>query len=204
MLTIDLKKELKRLYTAAANHPVLLEIPPMPYLMINGEGNPNTAPVYQEAVSALYGLVYTLKFMLKKRGELEFNVMALEGLWWVDHMAEFSIERKDDWKWTMMIVLPELITPEQVEEARAEVLRKKGEPLVQQVRLETYDEGYSAQVMHIGSYAAEGPTIAALHQFFHEKGFAPNGKHHEIYLGDPRRTAPEKLRTILRQPVKRL
>jgi hypothetical protein len=118
-------------------------------------------------------------------------------------MAEFSIERKNDWLWTMMIVLPDIITPEHAEEARAEALRKKGEPLISQVRIETYDEGYSAQVMHFGSYSAEGPTIAALHEFIHNQGFALRGKHHEIYMGDPRRSAPEKLRTILRQPVKR-
>jgi hypothetical protein len=202
MLTLDLKKELKKLYTASAS-PILIEVPPLPYLMIDGAGDPNTAPVYQQALSALYGMAYTLKFMLKKRGEVDFNVMGLEGLWWVENMAEFSIERKNDWLWTMMIVLPDIITPEHAEEARAEALRKKGEPLISQVRIETYDEGYSAQVMHFGSYLAEGPTIAALHEFIHNQGFALRSKHHEIYMGDPRRSAPEKLRTILRQPVKR-
>jgi hypothetical protein len=203
MLTLDLKTELKKLYTAAANNPTLLEVPPLPFLMIDGSGDPNKNPVYEETLSALYGLAYTLKFMLKKRGELDFNVMALEGLWWAENMAEFSTESKGNWLWTMMIVMPELVSLEHVEKARAEVLRKKGSPLVKNIRLETFDEGYSAQVLHLGPYSAEGPTVANLHEFILSREFERHGKHHEIYLGDPRRSAPEKLRTIIRQPVRR-
>ncbi len=201
MLTIDLKKQLKP-YLSPGAQPQIVDVPEMPFLMIDGAGDPNTAPAYAEAVSALYTLAYTLKFALKKGpAQIDFPVMASEGLWWMENMAEFSLARKADWLWTMMIVLPEQVTPEMVEAARAEGLKKKGIEALKRVRLERYPEGLSAQVMHTGPYAAEAPTIRMLHEFIAAQGHSLRGKHHEIYMGDPRRTAPEKLKTIIRQPV---
>ena len=203
MQTLDLKKELKLLYAALPGKVMLLDVPPMNFLMIDGTGNPNTAPAYAEAVQALYTLAYTIKFSLKKAGHRRLPRDGLEGLWWMEDMAQFSLARKDDWLWTMMIMQPEVVTPQVVEAARAEAQKKKPSPALANVRLERYAEGPCAQIMHIGPYAAEAPTIQHLHAFIAESGFQLRGKHHEIYLGDPRRTAPEKLKTILRQPVKR-
>ncbi|MEN6409252.1 MAG: GyrI-like domain-containing protein [Anaerolineaceae bacterium] len=154
-----------------------------------------------DALQALYGLSYTLKFQIKKDLELDYTVMGLEGLWWVPDMNDFTVDNKDAWLWTMMIRQPDQVTPEQFERARVDVIKKKGEGSYNQVRLERFEEGLCAQVMHIGPYAAEAPTIQALHAFIAAAGRTRRGKHHEIYLGDPRRTDPAKLRTILRQPA---
>jgi hypothetical protein len=145
-------------------------------------------------------VAYGLKFALKKRGAEDYAVMPLEGLWWSDDMATFSVGRKDDWRWTMMIAQPVDAPPDLLAAVVADVARKKT-PAAQQVRLETYHEGLAAQIMHLGPYAAEGPTIARLHAFIAGQGYQRAGKHHEIYLGDPNRTAPERLRTVLRQPI---
>ena len=147
-------------------------------------------------------MVQELKFTLKKRGEADFNVMGSEGLWWVPDMTQFSPERKDDWLWTMMIVMPGFIQPAQVEEAR-ELALKKGAQAAKNIRLETFAEGLSAQILHIGPYDLEAPNIEKLHAFIHSGGYEFNGKHHEIYMGDPRKTAPEKWRTIIRQPIRK-
>ena len=206
MITIDLRKQFKHLYQPSTKKFSIVEVPPMNFLMIDGTGNPNTSQDYRAALEALYGLSYTLKFGLKlgKYGKQEYNypVMALEGLWWMDDMREFSVARKDDWKWTMMMMQPDIITPEQVELARADLIKKKNPVAAPKIRFECYDEGLSAQIMYFGPYADEGPTIQRLHAFIHESGHQLRGKHHEIYLGDPRRTAPEKLKTVIRQPMK--
>jgi hypothetical protein len=205
MKKLDLKKELKPLYTAKSV-PHLLDIPVMNFLMIDGAGNPNTASVYHEAVQALYAVAYTLKFKVKKEQAVDYPVMALEGLWWMEKMAEFSIERKDDWKWTMMISTPDFITAEMVAAAKAEAARKKDLPALGKLRFEKFHEGRAAQIMHLGPYADEAPTIQRLHDFIHAQGLSFDGawqKHHEIYLSDPRRSAPEKMKTIIRQPVKK-
>jgi len=128
-------------------------------------------------------------------------VMALEGLWWADDLRAFSSARKDEWKWTAMIMQPDIITPELVELARADLIEKKNPAAAPKIRLEAYHEGLSAQIMYFGPYADEGPTIQRLHDFIHESGHQLRGKHHEIYVGDPRRTAPEKLKTVIRQPM---
>ena len=203
MQTLDLKKELKLLYAALPGKCMLVDVPPLNFLMIDGAGNPNTAPAYAEAVQALYTLAYTLKFSLKKAGIADYPVMASEGLWWMEDMTQFSVERKDDWLWTMMIMQPEVVTPQAFAAARAEAEKKKPNPALARVRLERYAEGLSAQIMHIGPYAAEAPTIQHLHAFIAESGYALRGKHHEIYLGDPRRSEPAKLKTIIRQPVQK-
>ncbi|HOA25424.1 MAG TPA: GyrI-like domain-containing protein [Aggregatilineales bacterium] len=204
MAKIDLKRELKHLYAPSAKEVAFVEVPPMQYLMVDGAGDPNTAPAYEEAVEALYAVAYAVKFAVKKADPArDYAVMPLEGLWWAEDMTAFNAERKGDWLWTMMIMQPEWVTAAIVEQAVAEAGRKKDLPALPKLRFETYDEGYSAQIMHIGPYSAEGPTIARLHAAIEEAGCALRGKHHEIYLGDPRRTAPEKLKTIIRQPVSR-
>jgi len=202
MAKIDLKKDLKHLYNPPIKAPVLVDVPPLAFLMIDGQGDPNTAKAYVEAIEALYALSYTLKFMLKKGAAgMDYTVMPLEGLWWVEDMRDFSTENKGAWQWTAMIMQPEFVTPDHVEQALQEARRKKDLPALGSIRLEIYHEGLAAQIMHIGPYAAEAPTIARLHAFISESGHTLRGKHHEIYLGDPRRTAPEKLRTVIRQPI---
>jgi hypothetical protein len=202
MKKVDLRKQLKHLYTASAKEPALVEVPKMNFLMVDGAGDPNTAPEFQQAVEALYGVAFTLKFMLKKRGEADYTVMGLEGLWWAEDMREFSVEDKSNWKWTLMIAQPDFVTREHYAEALAQVRAKKDSPALAKIRFGAFEEGLCAQVMHLGPYSEEGPTIARLHQFIAESGHRLRGKHHEIYLSDPRRSAPEKMRTILRQGVR--
>ncbi len=204
MTKIDYKKELKHLYNPSAKEVMIVDVPEMNFLMIDGTGNPNSAPEYQQAIEALYSIAYTLKFMLKK-GEiaLDYGVMPLEGLWWTSDMAQFSVNNKEIWEWTAMIMEPEEVTEALFSQALEEVGKKKNLSVLSKVGLERYHEGLSAQIMHIGPYAAEGPTIAKLHRFFEENGYSLRGKHHEIYLSDPRKSAPEKMRTIIRQPIER-
>ena len=201
MEKFDFKKTLKHLYAPSAKTPELIEVPDMNFLMIDGEGNPNTSEPYQQAVEALYGLSYTIKFAVKKEQSIDYSVFPLEGLWWAEDMDAFLRDDRKDWRWTMMIAQPEFVTPVQVESAIVDVRRKKGSAALDLVRFQPYAEGLSAQVMHLGPYADERPTIERLHQFIADQGYSLRGLHHEIYLGDPRRTAPEKLKTILRQPV---
>lgn len=203
MSKIDLKKELKHLYHPSAREVSVVDVPPLNFLMIDGAGDPNVSLEYQQAMDALFSLSYALKFRIKKSMGVDYTVMPLEGLWWTDDPSQFSMNNKEAWKWTAMIMQPEYVTLELLEEALAEVRRKKGLPALERVRFETYHEGLSAQIMHIGPYAAEEPTIAKLHSFIRDNGYELNGKHHEIYLSDPRRTAPEKLRTVLRQPIRK-
>jgi hypothetical protein len=201
MLKHDLKRELKHLYSASTKAVEVVDVPPMNYLMIDGSGDPNTAQEYQDAVSALYNVAYTLKFALKKREGLDYPVMALEGLWWVEDLSKLDMDDKSNWLWTMMIVQPDFVTQAVFESAVDDLRKKKNPPLLDRVRLESYHEGLSAQILHIGPYAAEQPTIERLYAYMSEHGYVHNGKHHEIYLGDPRRSTPEKLRTIIRQPI---
>lgn len=199
---LDLKQDFNSLYQVPTKKVVLVDIPALTYLMIDGKGNPNISQDYQVALNALYKMAFTLKFMIKKEMSIDYPVMPLEGLWWTDDTLHFSMDAKDTWYWTMMIMQPSCVTVELVEQAR-EQLQRKDVPSLEKIRLEGLREGLSAQIMHMGPYAAEGPTIARLHDFIRENGYALEGRHHEIYLGDPRRAAPEKLRTIIRQPVKR-
>ena len=202
MAKIDLKKELKHLYRASAKTPTIVNVPPMNFIMIDGSGDPNTAPEFQEALEALIPLAYTLKFKLKKGDAgVDFAVMPLEGLWWVEGMEGFSPDDKSNWKWTLMMMQPEWVTADMFAQAVEEVKGKKNPLALPRVRFGPYHDGLSAQIMHIGPYSEEGPTVAKLHAFIEESGHKPRGKHREIYLGNPQRTAPEKLRTIIRQPI---
>ena len=202
MAKLDFKKELKHLYRASAKKVSLVEVPPMNFLMIDGHGDPNTSPEYAEAIEALYAVAYALKFKVKREQGIDYVVMPLEGLWWTDDPAQFDMDNRDIWKWTAMIMQPECVTAEMYRDAVAEVRKKKALSALDKMRFETYYEGLSVQILHIGPYSEEGPTIAKLHNYIEEHGYRLNGKHHEIYLSDPRRTAPERLKTILRQPVR--
>ena len=203
MTKIDFKKELKHLYKPSAKKVEIVDVRQMNFLMIDGKGDPNTSQEFQDAVEALYSLSYTLKFMIKKGGlKVDFGVMPLEGLWWTDDMSQFSTENKDNWKWTLMIMQPEYVTAELFNEAVEQVKKKKNPPALSKVRFEVFSEGKAAQIIHIGPFSEEGPTIKKVHSFIQENGCKLSGKHHEIYLSDIRKAAPEKWKTIIRQPMK--
>ena len=189
------------LYRGRPGHPELVDVPPATFLMIDGQGDPNTSERYASVIQALYSAAYTLKFALKKATGRDERVAPLEGLWWGAESEGFAESSKDRWSWTMMIRLPEGVPAPVIDEALAGAAAKKPELPIGRLRVERFTEGRAAQVMHIGPYAAEQPTIAALHEFIAAQGFRLTGKHHEIYLGDPRRAAPGKLKTLIRQPV---
>lgn len=203
MKTIDLKKSLKPFYTASASKPAIVDVPALKTLMVDGKGDPNS-PAFEEAVGSLYSVAYMLKFAFKKDKAIDYPVMALEGLWSADDPAAFMSAKRDEWKWTIFIVLPDVVTKEDVAEAVAAAKKKAKFPRFPEVRFEKFAEGKAAQVMHVGPYSAEGPTIERLHKFIADQGYRLRGRHHEIYFGDPRRSAPEKLKTIIRHPVERV
>ncbi|HWR07600.1 GyrI-like domain-containing protein [Sporomusa sp.] len=198
---IDYKKELKELYLASSKACSITTVPAMNFLMIDGRGNPNNSLEFQNAVEALFSVAYTLKFMIKKIANIDYGVMPLEGLWWCDDMEQFSIENKDIWKWTLMIMQPSHITRELFSEAAEKVSKEKGLVAVDKVNFGTYEEGKAAQILHIGPFSGEGPTVAKLHTFISDNQYQMNGKHHEIYLSDTRRGKPENWKTIIRQPI---
>jgi hypothetical protein len=199
----DFRKELKHLYVPSAKEFSIVDVPPMRYLMIDGSGNPNVSKEYKEAIEALYAVSYALKFTSKKELGKDYVVPPLEGLWWADDMSAFIRQAKGEWRWTMMIMQPEWITRTMIAKAVETVRAKKPIPGLSLLREEVLREGRSAQIMHIGPYADEAPVLARLHnEYLPQNGLVSNGKHHEIYIGDPRKTAPSKLKTVLRQPVK--
>jgi hypothetical protein len=199
---IDYKNELKHLYRPSAKKVEVVDVPAMKFLMIDGEGDPNTSQSFQNAIEALYPVSYALKFMVKK-GEIgvDYGVMPLEGLWWVDDMSSFSVENKAGWKWTLMIMQPDLVVEEMVKQAIEQVKLKKDPTALAQLRYETFGEGRVVQVMHIGPFSEEGPTVERVHAFIDDNDWKRRDKHHEIYLSDIRRANPEKWKTIIRQPV---
>jgi len=198
---LDYTRELRALY-APSREPVIVEVPELHYLMIDGHGDPNAAPEFSEAIGALYTLAYTLKFAIKRAQDgIDYRVMPLEGLFFAPDTATFPLREKSGWDWTLMIMQPQPVTAQTLGEARVSAMKRKPLDAIGRVRLELLAEGRAAQVLHIGPYAAEGPTIERLHCFIAEQGYRPAGRHHEIYLSDPARTAPEKLKTIVRQPV---
>lgn len=201
---LDFKKAYKAFYSPSTKRPEIIDVPPMAYLMIDGTGDPNTAPRFAQAIETLYGLAYTIKFGRKKAGAgPDFTIGPLEALWLADREGFDWSDRsaKAEWRWTAMLPMPDFIAKADLAKAATELAAKKPVTIAGEARLEVLKEGSVVQIMHIGPYDAEGPNIRRLHEAAAEAGRALRGQHHEIYLGDPRRTAPEKLKTILRQPV---
>jgi hypothetical protein len=201
MDAFDIKRERRDLYAPRAGEFALIEVPELSFLMVDGHGNPNTADAYREAVETLYSVSYAVRFAAKKELGRVHVVGPLEGLWWADDMDAFLTRSKDDWSWTLMIHQPDWITPELADAARAVAAKKKDLPALGRLRFERYHEGPSVQTLHIGSYDDEAPTIERMHEFAASQGLALRGKHHEIYLSDPRKVEAARLKTVLRQPV---
>ncbi len=202
MKKIDYKKELKYLYKPSPKIIAVVDVPKMNFLMIDGQGDPNISEEYSDAIAALYAVSYALKFMIKKGGmEIDYGVMPLEGLWWVDDMSQFCIEEKSSWKWTAMIMQPEHVTQDLFAVAYEQVEKKKNPVALPKIRFESFAEGKAAQTMHHGPFSEEGPTIERIHKFIQDNESNLAGKHHEIYLSDIRKAAPEKWKTIIRQPI---
>ncbi|GAA1972233.1 GyrI-like domain-containing protein [Isoptericola halotolerans] len=198
MVSVDLKTTYRDLYRAPRD-PVLVTVPARPYLMVDGAGDPNTAPAYREAVTSLYPLAYALRAAIKDATGTGYAVMPLEGLWWADEVERFRELPRSAWRWTMMISLPDDVAQVDAVEVVARTTTARDLPAA--VRLEQFGDGEAVQVLHVGPYTEEAPAVDALHAFVTSSGRSLAGRHHEIYLSDPRRTAPERLRTIIRQPV---
>jgi hypothetical protein len=204
MEKIDFKKSMKALWQPPADRFSIIEVPRMRFAMVDGKGDPNVAQDYRNAVQWLYSVSYALKFMSKRELARDYAVPPLEGLWWADDMSTFLSRDKAAWSWTMMIMQPDWITQEMFAAAVDKAGGKLGKPPAT-LRLEDYEEGLSVQIMHVGSYDDEGPVLRRLHEeFLPENGLTETGHHHEIYLSDPRKVPPEKLKTVLRQPVGRV
>jgi hypothetical protein len=202
---LDFKKELAQLYNPKNKDWELIEVPAMNFLMVDGKGDPNTAKDYSDAVEALYSVAFAIKFVSKKDLGKDYGVPPLEGLWHASNPWIFENAQKDQYQWTMMIMQPAWITKAVAAETVAATTAKKQLPALSKIRFERYDEGRSLQLLHVGSYDDEAPKLHYLHtEYMPEHNFRFNGWHHEIYLSDPRRTAPAKLKTILRQPVRQL
>lgn len=203
-MKVDFKKELKELYNPKAGAFSLVKVPKLQYLMVDGQGDPNKVIEYQEAVEALFSVSYTLKFQSKNELGKDYVVPPLEGLWWSDDFDDFQSRRKNKWSWTMMIMLPDWLGKKELKDAVSTVRSKKPGIKVERLRRESLNEGLSAQIMHIGSYDEETPTLLKLHdEWLPENGLKERLKHHEIYIGDPRKTPAAKLKTVLRQPVEK-
>ncbi|OHD74789.1 MAG: hypothetical protein A2177_15495 [Spirochaetes bacterium RBG_13_68_11] len=183
--------------------PVLVKVPALKYLMVDGQGNPAKSAAFRDSIGALYGLAYTMKFMLKARGVTDAVPMPLEGLFWADDMSAFIRARRGEWKWTLMLLQPTAVDAKLLKAARAELVRKKKNAKLPPVRLRRFAEGTCAQVLHLGPYAAERPTIEGLHRFIEESGYVKTGKHHEIYISIPGRGDPAKMKTVIRQPMRK-
>ena len=201
MTKIDFKKTLKTLYAPSKKDFSLVDVPSMNFVMIDGAGPPGNQ-AYVDACEWLYPISYGLKFMSKIDLGRDYVVPPLEGLWWADSMSAYTEDRRDEWLWTLMIMQPEWITSKMFTRSLEKASKKLGTP-PETLRFEAFQEGQSAQIMHIGPYSKEGPILARLHdEYMPENRLTWNRKHHEIYLSDPRRAAPEKLKTVLRQPVR--
>ncbi len=210
MKTLDLRKDLKYLYAPSPKNVEVVDVPGMNFVMIDGAiepgKGPGTSPLFQENLQALYGIAYTLKFMIKQRKvePVDYPVMALEGLWFAED-GHFDINVKDNWSYTVMIMQPDLVTKTVFDESLAQLRQKKGDqPIFSRLRLESFREGLCVQIMHIGPYVDEPATVARMESYAQEKGYALSHKHHEIYLGNPLRAQPSKLKTILRHPLEKM
>ncbi len=198
---LDLKKSLGMLYQPKPKVVTEVLVPPLQYLMVDGQGDPEGSPAHDAAVEALLALSYALRFMVKTGpAALDYGVMPLEGLWYSDGGLPLGVHRRDDWRWTMMIMQPEVVTPELLAQAVEGVLSRRSHPAWATLRLERLEEGRCAQTLHVGPLINEGTSLARLHEYIAGRG-QPRGRHHEVYLSDVRKAAPSRLRTILRQPL---
>lgn len=209
MITLDLKKDLKEFYAPSAKKVSLVDVPLFNFARLDGQiepgRRPGDSPAFTEAIAALYGLSYTLKFMLKKRpaDSVDYPVMALEALWWTD-TGDYDFNQPAGWNWTAQIMQPDVITADLFAEGLVQLKKKRGEsPVFEKLRFESFHEGLAVQILHVGPYATEPESLAKMDAFALENGYRMRGKHHEIYLGDPMRADPEKLKTVLRHPVER-
>ncbi len=205
MSKIDFKKSMKTLFAPSAKAFAMVDVPPLQFLMVDGKGSPDqdAETEYAQALAALYPMAFKLKFLSKSKYQRDYVVPPLQALWWADDMNVFLTGDKDAWQWTAMIMQPDWIETDDVEEIRQTVSESADLPALSKLRLDGYHEGQSVQILHIGPYSEEGPTLKRLHsEYLPQNGLVENGHHHEIYLGDPRKTAPEKLKTVLRQPVR--
>ena len=199
----DLPKELQSLYFPSPKEPVIVDVPSLQFAMVDGTGAPDSGTGFQEAIGALYGVAYTAKFAAKKEGIRDVMVMPLEGLFWSEGSDIFEPADRKGWHWTLMLMEPPSMTRKLFDASVQQLRERKNPPGLSRVRLERWREGPAAQILHIGPYAAETPTIQRLHAFIRENGYRVSGKHHEIYMGNPQRSAPEKLKTVVRQPFSR-
>jgi len=200
----DLKKKFEGFYNPSKKEFTVIDVPEFDFLMVDGRGDPNTSQDYKDAIEALFSTSYTLKFMIKKgKTAIDYGVLPLESLWWTDDPTKFSLENKSNWNWTSMIMQPKFITDPLVKEALEQVKKKKSPAALTKLRFQSFKEGLAVQVMYVGAFSAEPPTIEKMHTFIKQNGYEFNGKHHEIYLTDATRTAPEKMKTIIRQPIKK-
>jgi hypothetical protein len=199
---VDFKKTLKQLYNPSVKDLHIVDVPAMNFLMVDGQGNPNSSLQYQEAIEVLYSMSYGIKFVYKSRG-FDHVIPPLEGLWWMENIKEFNRENIDLWQWTMMIMQPDWVSPETVESVKSTVVKKKGNLNVERVRYEKYIEGQAVQTLYIGEYKNEAPVIEDMHTYINNNSCQTSGKHHEIYLSDMRKTPADKLQTILRQPIRK-
>lgn len=207
MEKIDYKKKYKYLYSPKPGVVEEVDVPALNFAMIDGKGaadGPSQTPEFQDAFGAIYGITYTLKMGRKKAGVgPDYTISPPEALWWMEGDVEFDISKPGLWRWTLMLMQPDFISQDDFKQAVEQLKKKKDNPQIDKLRLETFEEGLSVQTMHVGPYADEGPNIEKLHDYSKQNGLKLRGRHHEIYFGDPRRTKPEKLKTILRQPVEK-
>ncbi len=202
---IDFKKKYPKLYKPSAKEPMIVEVDEQNFFMIDGIGNPNENIKYQEALEALYGAAFTLKMKVvkKQNPKNDYVVPPLEGLWYMDKMEEWSMDEKDKWEWTMMIMIPDFVKKDQIKKA-LEILKETKNPVAfSKLYHKKYKDGLVAQIMHIGPYNDEPPTVEKLHKYIEDQGYILDGLHHEIYLSDPRKAKPEKMKTVIRQPIKK-
>ncbi|HET6497557.1 MAG TPA: GyrI-like domain-containing protein [Coriobacteriia bacterium] len=203
MQKVDFRRELAVLYSPSASSVSSVDVPPMNFLMVDGAGDPNTTPAYQEAVEALFSLSYALKFAIKRGpDQLDYSVMPLEGLWWSEDMSSFTSGDRSAWLWTMMIMQPPVVTVDLVASTLSAVSAKKPLPGLSRIRSQEFHEGLAAQTLHVGPFSTEGPTIERVHDFIDESGCSRFGKHHEIYLSDIRKAQPARWKTVIRQPMR--
>ncbi|HEY5984100.1 MAG TPA: GyrI-like domain-containing protein [Anaerolineales bacterium] len=213
MKRLDLKQQYRKLYVPSARKVEIVRVPKLQFLNIDGHiekgEEPGTSPGFQESMMAMYGMAYTMKFMLKLRAKnpIDYPVMAIEGLWWVND-GVFDISVKDNWLYSMLILTPTVVTKKTFETARDAVRRKRGDsPALQRIELAYFTEGLCMQIMHVGPYKDEPATVDRMRAFAAREGYEDlvghGGKHHEIYMGDPRKTTPAQLKTVLRHPVRR-